>query len=166
MNKQKIQELLGEALAEHPELEMFEVSVSISPSNEIKVYVDGMKGVGIDQCVEISRYIESHLDRDVEDFELTVSSAGLDQPFRVPAQYVKNIGKEVKVVCKGGGTFKGVILEADQDGFVLEEAEKKSSRLAKKKVADEEGNVAVEQDRRKHFDYQDVKETKIVISFK
>lgn len=167
MNKQKIQDLLAEALAQSNEQGMFEVSVSISPNNEIKVYVDGMNGVGIDQCVEISRYIESHLDREQEDFELTVSSAGLDQPFRVPAQYVKNVGREVKVVCQGGETLKGVIVEADETGFVLEVAQKKVSRSAKKKMSAQSDEVASqEQDNRRSLSYKDVKETKIVISFK
>ena len=87
IDKQKVWTFLQEALEERKGKGLFPVSVSVSPKNEIKVYVDGMNGVCIDDCVDISRYIESHLDRDEEDFELTVSSAGLDQAFRVREQY-------------------------------------------------------------------------------
>lgn len=150
INRKQIEELLLQALAEKPQEELFMVSVSVSPKNEIKVYIDGMKGVGIDTCVDVSRYIEQHLDREAEDFELTVSSAGLDQPFRVPAQYVKNIGQEVKVLTAEGQTIKGVIEAADNKGFRLKENLKKKMTEAPEHT----------------FEYAQVKETKIVISFK
>lgn len=158
INKKQIQELLRQAMASMPEAGLFEVSVSVSPKNEIKVYIDGMPGVSIDSCVSISRYIEQHLDRDAEDFELTVSSAGLDQPLRVPQQYVKNIGREVKVTASTGETMKGVIEAADEDGFSLQVKARKTARADKEKKAQEE-TVRI-------FKYPDVKEVKIVISFK
>ena len=120
------------------------------PKNEIKVYIDGMQGVSIDRCVEVSRYIEQRLDRDAEDFELTVSSAGLDQPFRVARQYVKNIGKEVKVLTAEGQTLKGTLTAADEQGFRLKETPKKKAPETPEHA----------------FEYTQVKETKIVISFK
>lgn len=160
-SKKQIEELLSQALAKRPEEELFAVSVSVSPKNEIKVYIDGMKGVGIDTCVEVSRHIEENLDRDAEDFELTVSSAGLDQPFRVAAQYVKNIGREVKVVTTDGRTLKGIIVAADEQGFRLRENLKKKTRASAKKDAFP-SEEAVEHE----FEYGRIKETKIVISFK
>lgn len=150
INKKQIEALLAQALEKMPQEELFAVSVSVSPKNEVKVYIDGMKGVGIDTCVEVSRFIEKNLDREAEDFELTVSSAGLDQPFRVPAQYVKNIGREVKVLTGEGKTVKGLILSADEKGFRLKESPKK------KEVEPVEHA----------FEYAQVKETRIVISFK
>ena len=156
VNKQRIQELLQEALCERPDAGLFPVSVSISPKSEIKIYIDGMQGVNIDDCVEVSRYIESKLNRDEEDFELTVSSAGLDQPLRIPAQYKKNKGKEVKVVTAGGENLKGIIEDADEDGFLL----KVSPSKKKGKKAPEGEAVS------RSFPYAEVKETKVVISFK
>lgn len=150
INKKQIEELLLQAFAENPQEELFMVSVSVSPKNEIKAYIDGMKGVGIDTCVDVSRFIEQHLDRDQEDFELTVSSAGLDQPFRVARQYVKNIGKEVKVLTSEGKTIKGVLTAADDHGFRIKETPTKKSPEAPEHA----------------FGYAQVKETKIVISFK
>lgn len=157
IKKQKVQALVEAFLAEREGLGLFLVSVSVSPKNEIKVYMDGMQGVDIDDCVEMSRYIEGHLDREEEDFELTVSSAGLDQPLRVPAQYKKNEGREAKVVTAGGETLKGVIESAGEEGFSLRilPARKKSGKK------DEEQEAAL-----RSLAYADVKETKLIISFK
>ncbi len=155
IDKQKVWTFLQEALEERKGKGLFPVSVSVSPKNEIKVYVDGMNGVCIDDCVDISRYIESHLDRDEEDFELTVSSAGLDQAFRVREQYGKNIGREVKVVTREGETFRGTLLEAGETGFSLRLLAKK----VKKGALPQEAEVL-------DFLYSSVKETKLVITFK
>ena len=150
INKKQIEELLSQALETMLQEELFAVRVSVSPKIEIKVYIDGMQGVSIDRCVEVSRYIEQRLDRDAEDFELTVSSAGLDQPFRVARQYVKNIGKEVKVLTVEGQTLKGTLTAADEQGFRLKETPKKKAPETPEHA----------------FEYTQVKETKIVISFK
>ena len=158
INKKQIQELLRQALETMPEAELFEVSVSVSPKNEIKVYIDGMKGVAIDSCVAVSRYMEQHMDREAEDFELTVSSSGLDQPLRVARQYQKNIAREVKVTTNGGETLKGTIESADEEGFSIKEKAKKTSRAKESKTVPEE--------KVRTFKYAEIKETKIVISFK
>ena len=157
INKQKVQALLQEALMERTASGLFPVSVSVSPKNEIKVSMDGMQGVSIDDCVAISRYIEEHLDRDEEDFELTVSSAGLDQPLRIPAQYKKNEGREAKVLTVQGESLKGGIVDADAAGFSLRLSASKRNTGKKK---EETGEVV------RHFAYSDVKETKLIISFK
>ena len=78
--------------------DMFIVEIALSKSNNITVSIDSPQGVDIDTCVELSRYIEQHLDREQEDFELTVASAGLSEPFKVHKQYLKNIGKLVQVL--------------------------------------------------------------------
>lgn len=137
IDKRKVKEILQAFLEQEAGSGLFEVSVSVSPKNEIKIYLDGMQGVDIEACVAASRFVESRLDREEEDFELTVSSAGLDQPFRVPAQYLKNKGREVKVSLRGGQTLKGEILDADDTGFLLAETGRKkgSSKASGKKKA-------------------------------
>ena len=72
--------------------EMFLVDVQVSPSNAIVVEIDSKSGIDIDACVAITRQIESVFDREVEDYELEVGSAGLTSPFKVRGQYEKNIG--------------------------------------------------------------------------
>lgn len=125
------------------------VEVKVNPRNQIKVFIDNQKGIGISQCVEVSRHIEGNLDREVEDFELEVSSAGLDQPFKVIQQYKKYLGKKVKVLTKDGNKLTGTLLNADNEGFEIETEAKKK-----------------EEPKKVNFKYDDVKETKVVISFK
>src|SRR5665213_3445944 len=94
MSASHIREIAEKKVTEN---KSFLVDVTVSASNKIKVTIDNFEGLAIDECVNMSRWIESQLDRDTEDFELEVSSPGLDQPFKVIRQYQKNIGKEVDV---------------------------------------------------------------------
>ena len=79
----------------------FLVDVTVSPDDKIVVEIDHAEGVWIDDCVELSRYIESKLDREEEDYELEVGSAGIGQPFKVLQQYLIHIGKEVEILTRG-----------------------------------------------------------------
>jgi ribosome maturation factor RimP len=101
--------------------DVFIVVLDISASNKITLVVDSMKGVGLDDCIELSKAIESGLDRETEDFELEVSSAGLGTPFKVLQQYYKNIGKEIETVLKSGKKFKGKLMDVNESGLVIEE---------------------------------------------
>src|SRR5699024_838368 len=89
------------------------VEIKVSSSNQIRVIIDGNEGVKIDDCVAISRAIEGQLDRDVEDYELMVSSAGLDQPLKLLKQYQKHLGREVKLTLNSGEWMKGILHSAD-----------------------------------------------------
>mgnify|MGYP001586843412 CR=1 FL=1 len=136
---------------------LFIVEITISSSNHISVFIDGDKGVNIDQCITISRFIEENLNRDEEDYELDVSSAGLDLPLKVTRQYTKNIGRFVDVVYKNGQKLTGKLVNASDFCFAIE-AEK---------------SVFVEGKKRKQLvteiesiNYTDIKSTKIVVSFR
>jgi len=83
ISKQKIEELVSQWLQGK---DYFLVDIAISSDNKIVVEIDHADGVWIDDCVELSRFIEERLDRDEEDFELEVGSAGLGQPFKVEQQ--------------------------------------------------------------------------------
>lgn len=102
--------------------EIFIVSISISSSKKITLLVDSMKGIQIQECVQLSRAIESGLENEEENFELEVSSPGLDEPFKVKQQYLKSVGREVQVLFKDGKNLKGRLLGADEKGFKIEEA--------------------------------------------
>ncbi len=91
----------------------FLVNLKISVDNRIFVDIDGDDGINIDDCIEISRLIESKLNRDEEDFELNVSSAGADSPLRLPRQYRRHVGRTLSVVLNDGRTFEGVLTDAD-----------------------------------------------------
>jgi ribosome maturation factor RimP len=113
----KIQGLIGDLLEEN---EFFIVSLEVNTSNKIRLLIDSMKGIQIEDCVKVSRAIEHNLDRETEDFELEVSSPGLDAPFKVKEQYLKNIGRQVEVILKDGHTYKGLLVSANSDNFSVE----------------------------------------------
>ena len=135
----------------------FLVDVSVSPDDKIVVEIDHAEGVWIDDCVELSRFIESKLDREEEDFELEVGSAGIGQPFKVLQQYLIHIGKEVEVLTKEGKKLEGVLKEADADHFVV---------TVQKKVKPEGAKRPVWVDEDLTFTYDEIKYTKYLISFK
>jgi ribosome maturation factor RimP len=101
----------------------FLVDVIVQPGNFIVVEIDSENGVDIDTCCAISRHVEAHLDRDVEDYELEVGSTGLTAPFKVLRQYQKNLGNEVEVLA-GGKKMVGVLLQANQENFTIQVAKK------------------------------------------
>ena len=93
--------------------EYFLVDVEVSADDKIVVEIDHADGVWIEDCVELSRFIEDHLSRDDEDYELEVGSAGLGQPFKVEQQYLNFIGKDVEVLGADGKKVKGVLKAVD-----------------------------------------------------
>lgn len=133
------------------------VEVSIAPSNKITIEIDNDRGVSIDDCVSLSQYIELNLDRSIEDFELTVTSAGVTSPFKSLAQYKKYEGKEVEVLTKKGDKLKGMLKSSDENGFVIEITEQIKQEGSKRKVS---------QQRDIHFTFDDIKYTKYLIRFK
>ena len=94
--------------------DLFLVQLSVTPANEIKVEIDSDTMVDIDECVALTRKIEDTFDRDAEDYELEVGSAGLTSPLKVYRQYAKNIGKDMTVLTRDGRKLHGVLKEATQ----------------------------------------------------
>ncbi len=129
INKSTIITLIEEKLTE----DQFIVEVEVSPANQISVQIDSENGISIDDCVAISRQIEGNLDREEEDFELQVSSAGLGQPFKVFRQYTKNIGREIEVVLKDGQKLEGILKGVQETSFELETSKKEKIEGKKKK---------------------------------
>ena len=99
---------------------LFLVAVKVSSANRITVLADKNEGITIDECVAIHRHIENNLDREKEDFELQVSSPGLDLPFGVIEQYYKNEGKKVEVTDNDGTKLSGTLKNVTAGGFELE----------------------------------------------
>jgi len=157
ISKKKVLELADERMNELNS-GLFVVDISISASNVIHLELDKSDGnVSINDCMSVSRNIEHNLDRESEDFELHVSSAGLDKPFRVLAQYIKNIGREVKLVTNDGKKHDGLLTAATAEEVTLEKSRMEKIEGKKKK------ELIVEQ---LVFPMTQIKETKIVISFK
>ncbi len=154
IEKNVVRQIVEEWLAD---TEYFLVDVEVSVDNCIVVEIDHSDGVWIEDCVALSRFIESRLDRDVEDYELEVGSAGIGQPFKVLQQYMNNIGKEVEVLGSDGQKSTGVLSSVSGDKFVV---------LVKERVALEGKKRKVERDVEKEFDMSQVKYCKAVIRFK
>ncbi len=112
----------------------FIVDVSVSKDNDIILTVESeFSEIELDDCVSISRYFETKFDRDVEDYSLTVSSAGLDQPFKVYRQFIKAVGTKVEVQLKGGKKLVALLEAADQESITLKYSAKEAVEGKKKK---------------------------------
>ena len=135
----------------------FPVNIEISPDDKIVVEIDHADGVWIEDCVELSRFIEEHLSRDEEDYELEVGSAGLGQPFKVPQQYECFVGKDVEVLDGDGKKYKGLLKSVDGNDFVVTTQEKV-------KVEGKKRPQLMDVDHT--FQMDKVKYTKYLISFK
>ena len=117
------------------EMGCYIVDLKVSTNNQITIFFDKKEGILIDDCSELSKYIEENFDRDIEDYELTVCSAGLESPFLVKEQYEKNIGKKVKVLMNNGKSVEGILLE-HENGVVIEKYNKiKKNTFTKSEMA-------------------------------
>lgn len=134
----------------------FLVDVSVTPDDRIVVEIDHAEGVWIEDCVELSRFIESHLSREEEDYELEVGSAGIGQPFKVLRQYQNHVGKEVEVLTVDGKKLRGVLSAVNEEQFEI-------TVSVKKKLEGEKRPRMVEETMA--FRYTEVKYTKYLIKF-
>ena len=131
---------------------LFLVAVKVSSSNRITVLADKNQGITIDECAAIHRHIENSLDREKEDFELQVSSPGLDLPFGVIEQYYKNEGKKVEVVDNEGTKYAGVLKNVTVGGFELETEVKVKGKTKEQKDIS--------------FNFEQIKSTRVILTIK
>ena len=135
----------------------FLVEVTVSPDDKIVVEIDHAEGVWIEDCVELSRFIESKLNHEEEDYELEVGSAGIGQPFKVLQQYYIHIGQEVEVLTGDGRKLAGILKDADEEKFTVGVQKKVKTEGSKRPKLVEEDET---------FTYEQIKYTKYLISFK
>ncbi len=130
----------------------FLVDVAVKPGNKIYILLDNDKGLSINDCVEMSKFVESNLDREVEDFEMHVSSPGLDRPLKILRQYQKYIGKQLEIKTKEGEKVIGKLLSATENGISIEAKEKanKGKQLQINTI---------------NLTFNQIKETKVILSF-
>jgi ribosome maturation factor RimP len=131
---------------------MFLVAVKVSSANRITILADKNEGITIDECVAIHRHIENNLDRDKEDFELQVSSPGLDLPFGVIEQYYKNEGRKVEVIDSEGAKCTGILKNVTSGGFELETEVKIKGKTKELKDVS--------------FNFDQVKTTRVILTIK
>lgn len=116
ISEQHIRNLVNGYFTDTP---YFLVETTVKPNRRITVYIDGDQRVTVDVCQQLNRYLEEQLDRDNEDFDLTVSSAGIDQPLRLLRQYRKNIGNELQITLKSGTVLSGTLLDIKDETMSL-----------------------------------------------
>lgn len=151
--KQVVEDYLGET-------GFFPVEVKVRTGNRLQVFIDGPGGVNIDLCAGLTRFIESQFDRSLEDYDLEVSSAGLDMPLRDPRQFAGNRAKAVEVVFPDGTKKKGHLGESDLEGFELH-----TENLINMKDPETGKRVKKKESLVHRLAYADVKTVKLVISF-
>jgi len=137
--------------------EYFLVDVEVSKDNCVVVEIDHADGVWIEDCADLSRFIEDHINREDEDYELEVGSAGLGQPFKVAQQYVNFVGQEVEVLDAEGVKRKGILKSVDGREFVVTVNEKVSVEGKKRPVKMDVDHT---------YSMDEVKYCKYLISFK
>ncbi|MDR2057504.1 MAG: ribosome assembly cofactor RimP [Dysgonamonadaceae bacterium] len=153
IEKSIVNNIIGDFLKDS---ENYLVDIEVKPDNTIIVEIDNDRAVSIDDCIALSRFVESKLNRDVEDYELQVGSAGISQPFKLHRQYQKNTGKEVEVLLKNGKKYTGILKEAGETRFVLTVEKQVKPEGAKRKITIEEDM---------NFVYNEIKYTKNIIRF-
>lgn len=114
--------------------EYFLTDLKVSARNEITVEIDSMVPGDIEECVALTRAIESEFDRDVEDYELEVGTAGLTSPLKVKKQYEKYIGRDLDILTKDGRKIKGMLRNVFDDDIVVEMDRKVKKEGQKKPV--------------------------------
>lgn len=154
IDKKAVKEIVEKWLEDK---EYFLVDVEVSSDNCVVVEIDHADGVWIEDCAELSRFIEENIDREVEDYELEVGSAGLGQPFKVPQQYQNFVGQEVEVLDADGKKVKGLLKGVDGNDFVV---------TVNEKVQVEGKKRPVKMDVDHTYQMDKVKYCKYLISFK
>lgn len=154
ISKFDVEAIINEALEGSSD---YVVEVSVSENNHILVLLESDEGINIKRCVQVSRLIESHFDREVEDYELEVSSAGLESPLKVLRQYQKNIGREVAVTLLSNQCIKGKLEAVNEKKITVSYKEKELVEGSKRKQL---------VDKTIEIPFSEVKTTYIIISFR
>ena len=154
ITKENIKKLAEEHVKE---FNGFVVDILVSPANKVVVEIDSHEGVTLKQCESLNRYLNHELDNEANEFELTVSSPGLEKPYRVLQQYVKNVGRRVNVKLNNGSVIEGKLVKAGGEEIEIE-------HTAKEKVEGKSKRELVT--RTDAIKLTDIKETKTIISFK
>ncbi|WP_378181712.1 ribosome assembly cofactor RimP [Aquimarina sp. SS2-1] len=152
--KDKVQNLLEEALLEKPSL--FLIEQKIHPGNSIEIIIDGDQGVTVEDCIAVSRAIEHNLDREEEDFSLQVMSAGVSEGLTHKRQYKKNIGRKLKVKTDINDTIEGELTAATEDNITLVWKTREPKPVGKGKITvTKEASIS----------YSEIQEAKVIITF-
>ena len=152
--KEKVLNLLNEGLADKPSV--FLIDLTITDSNKIIVTLDGDDGVQLQDCIDVSRSIDQHLDREEEDFSLEVASVGIGSPLKMVRQYKKNIGRMLIVKLQDGTTIEALLDDATDEQIVLSWEAREPKKVGK-------GKETVQ--KRQEISYNEIKEAIVTVIF-
>lgn len=151
--KDKVEQLLKESLAEKPEI--FLVDLTITDSFKIIISLDGDNGVNLQDCIDISRAVESNLDREEQDFSLEVASVGVGTPLKFKRQYFKNIGRML-IVKLASDKIEAQLVDANEEFITLEWQAREPKKIGK-------GKETVQ--KKLEIPYTDIKEAIVTVTF-
>ncbi len=134
------------------ENQLFIVSISVTPANKITILADTHNGITIQECAQISRAFQDIYDIETLDYEIEVSSPGLGNPLIVKEQYIKNIGRELKIDTNDSKRFKGILKSVSDTDIEIEST-------VKKKKKDELPEI------NQRINTEQIKSAKVVINF-
>ena len=133
---QEIETMVDQVLA--PEPEYFKVAVKIKPTNNVKVYIDGDKGIAIEKCVYFNRQLYKLIDEKgmfpPGEFSLEVSSPGVDEPLKLLRQYQKNVGRTVEVIFKDDSKKEGKLLQVTEADIIIEQQTGKGKKAVTQQI--------------------------------
>lgn len=152
--EEQVESLVNEGLETREDL--FLISLKISVDSQIQVVIDGDHGIQIDDCLQVSRYVESRLDREAHDFSLQVMSAGLSEPLKLTRQYHKNLGRGLDIFFKNETKLTGTLKEVDENQIVLTVKYRRKKLIGK-------GKENVTED--KKIPFSDIKKALVVLKF-
>ncbi|WP_298781059.1 ribosome assembly cofactor RimP [uncultured Polaribacter sp.] len=153
MNETKVRDLIDEALELNESLYL--IDVVISENNKIQVTIDGDNGVPLSECIRISRTVDNSFDREEEDFSLEVSTPDISHPLKLKRQFIKNIGRILKVKL-AEEDLEGTLVAANDENIVLTWKAREPKPIGKGKVTVEKTAT---------IDHKDIKEAKVKIVF-
>lgn len=154
ITKENIEEIIAKGWDRD---DLFVTQITVAPGNNIRILIDGDEGVNLDDCVALSRLVEGSYDREVEDFSLDVLTHGVTESLVMPRQYIKNVGRDIKVKTIADESFEGLLKDADDSRIVVYFTYKERVEGKKKKIVVEK-NMEIP--------YDQIKSGIIKVSFK
>ncbi|UFH36621.1 ribosome assembly cofactor RimP [Flavobacterium acetivorans] len=151
--KEKVNKLLSEALSERPSL--FLIDLTITDAFKVIVTLDDDNGVVLQDCIDVSRAIESNLDREEQDFSLEVASVGVGSPLKIVRQYKKNIGRTLIVTTKTE-KIEAELVDANEDFIILSWKAREPKKVGK-------GKETVQKEQQ--IPYTEIKEAIVTVTF-
>jgi ribosome maturation factor RimP len=152
--KSKVQVVLDGVLEQHPTL--FLIDLEVNEANRISIILDGDSGINLQDCITVSRAVESNLDREEQDFSLEVASAGVSRPLQLVRQYKKNVGRNLKVKTRSNQVIEATLTAADDENITLEWEAREPKKIGKgKETVSKKIDIA----------YIDIIEAIVIVSF-